>query len=938
VSLADRDHSGNCPQYRAGSIVNYYLDTITASHPTNAREGWYWSPLAEGGTAPFPDVPSPPTREKNAPPTEPVLNGAFTMKSTSESGNPPGYEWTDGENKIRGMEFGTRLVIRDRDDFAAVLTRDRIGGPSPRLRHAPLYIQGNPNRPRFVDTLRFEYMLSGLHGTDQLAVSIDDVHLASCRPDIEDGEWHFIDCTLPAEVLNKAAVLQFELRLGGASVLGQGWIDNITLEKSGGTRVRYDTALQHIATSSPGASAASTLTPRSASSLSASARAESPVAAALDWAPTIVERDVVVTIENSAYAVWNVVADANWVAISPAVLTGSGGTVRVTMDISQLAPGNHVASIRVTPADWAGAPDVGTTIPVVAIVAAPETRAAVENESTLFDAGISVRFQRVDVQGQVTVSRSSVNTFTLPQGLALPSDAVGYRVTATAAFSGPAILGFPFDTRSLGKDAQAAVVRIEGDAVIDVTSGVDLENGIVYATSAVLGDFVVVSDTRARTQFLAEGATGGLFDESIALANPHSVAAEVLVTFLQRDGAPVTRNLTLPAQSHHTITVRHDITELTSDASIVVRPLNGLEVVAERTMTWTQANPYGGHSGSGQTMPSVRWYFAEGATSGPFDLWILLANPHQVEARVRVTFLREDSTTIEQQYVVPAQARLTISVDAIPGLEAAGVSSLVESTNGVAVYAERSMYWSSDGLIWRGGHASPGVARLSPRWMLAEGATGAFFDLYLLLANPHQSVVPVQITFLKMDGTTVMQRLELPPTSRTTIGVDQIPGLEDTGVSMVVEAENGVGVVAERAMYWGDPSHNWIEGHSSPGVAETGARWATAGGEVGQHEGATYILIANPAAEAAQVRVTFLRENGRAPVVKDFTILPASRFNVGVLTGGSADVPEIARERFGAIIESLNGVGIVVEQARYWNANGRQWEGGTNGTAQRLKD
>ena len=42
--------------------------------------------------------------------------------------------------------------------------------------------------------------------------------------------------------------------------------------------------------------------------------------------------------------------------------------------------------------------------------------------------------------------------------------------------------------------------------------------------------------------------------------------------------------------------------------------------------------------------------------------------------------------------------------------------------------------------IWSGGHASTGVTEPSQRWFYAEGATGSFFDTFILLANPQRSM------------------------------------------------------------------------------------------------------------------------------------------------------------------------------------------------------
>jgi hypothetical protein len=65
-------------------------------------------------------------------------------------------------------------------------------------------------------------------------------------------------------------------------------------------------------------------------------------------------------------------------------------------------------------------------------------------------------------------------------------------------------------------------------------------------------------------------------------------------------------------------------------------------------------------------------------------------------------------------------------------------------------------------------------------YYLAEGATGAFFRTDLLLANPNATAAPVTITFFKEDGSTVVDTRTLPATSRATIHVGDIAGLEST--------------------------------------------------------------------------------------------------------------------------------------------------------------
>ena len=93
------------------------------------------------------------------------------------------------------------------------------------------------------------------------------------------------------------------------------------------------------------------------------------------------------------------------------------------------------------------------------------------------------------------------------------------------------------------------------------------------------------------------------------------------------------------------------------------------------------------------------------------------------------------------------------------------------------------------------------------------------------------------------------------------------------------------------------------------------------------------MLLANPGLTAASVTITFLREQA-APLVKTFEVAPQSRRNVSIVGPGS-DVPELANELFGAVVQSSQP--IAVERAMYSTPPGGQpFEAGTNATATRL--
>jgi hypothetical protein len=441
--------------------------------------------------------------------------------------------------------------------------------------------------------------------------------------------------------------------------------------------------------------------------------------------------------------------------------------------------------------------------------------------------------------------------------------------------------------------------------------------------------FAGTDPTIPNTWNLSEGATF-FFVERLAFANPGVERAEFDVTFLREAGDPIVRSYALDGHRRLTVVV-NEIPGLESAAvSAVVNTTKG-GVVVERTMMWDSRDGsfYAGHTGKGIQGARTRWYLAEGDANF-FDTWILFANANATSTEVLVSYLLENGTTIPAAYTVGPHARLTVFANAVPGLAGHPFSATITSSQPITV--ERAMYFGRPGQrFWEGGHASAAVTEPAANWFVAEGRTGPFFDTYLLLANPGADAARATIRYLKPGGGVVERVHDLAPTSRTTILVDGVPGLEDTDVSASIAATQPI--IVERAMYWPEPYTRWYGAHNSAGVTATGTRWALAEGEVGgERDHYTYILLANTGTSPAAVRITFLR-TGAPPVVKEYSVAPTSRFTVWV----NALVPELANEPFGALVESLDGAPLVVERAMYWSSGGQFWAAGTNETAVRLR-
>jgi hypothetical protein len=152
-----------------------------------------------------------------------------------------------------------------------------------------------------------------------------------------------------------------------------------------------------------------------------------------------------------------------------------------------------------------------------------------------------------------------------------------------------------------------------------------------------------------------------------------------------------------------------------------------------------------GHAAAGVPSPATTWYFAEGSAGSFFDTYLLFANPSAQLATVQVEYLRDLGGAVTQTYTVPANSRLSVYVDDVPGIGGASFGARV--TSDVAVVAERAMYWPGGFFDYYEGHVSAGATAPSSVWYLAEGETGGPFDAetYVLISNVTASPVQVRV-------------------------------------------------------------------------------------------------------------------------------------------------------------------------------------------------
>ncbi len=337
-----------------------------------------------------------------------------------------------------------------------------------------------------------------------------------------------------------------------------------------------------------------------------------------------------------------------------------------------------------------------------------------------------------------------------------------------------------------------------GSGAVGYAAAANTAPGPRTGTLTVAGQTVTLTQAGAGyTYYFAEGATiGGFFATRLALLNTDPTAAATVTLDFQLKDTPtvLTHGLSLGPHQRATIdvatlgTVNPALAPLASaEFSTVVR--SNVPLVADRTMTWDKSG-YGSHAETSIDAPASTWYLAEGATIGDFELYYLIQNPNPTPLtnEIEVTYLLPPpAAPLVRTYSMGPNTRRNIVVHAEPGLENAEVSAIIRTPADKPVIVERAMYLTAGGLFYGAGHESAGIRAPATQWFFAEGATGDFFDLFILIGNPNPTGAQVTATFLFDDGTTCRTRvgstvengeLVVGPQSRYNIWVDAltIPG------------------------------------------------------------------------------------------------------------------------------------------------------------------
>lgn len=415
--------------------------------------------------------------------------------------------------------------------------------------------------------------------------------------------------------------------------------------------------------------------------------------------------------------------------------------------------------------------------------------------------------------------------------------------------------------------------------------------GGATATSAIAltygGHNTAGATSPSTTWYFAEGYTGEKFDEWLCLQNPGSVAANVTITYMFREGENQTTSKNISANSRETISVNSDA-GANKEVSIKVEA-DG-QIVAERSMYFNYQNKWpGGHNTLGTTTPANTWYFAEGYTGSGFEEWLTLQNPGATDATVTITYMFRQGETLVRTKTVAANSRETVDVNTDAGADKE-VSIKIESTQ--PLVAEKPIYFEYQGMDpsstfnSSGGHNTIGVTSASNSWYFAEGYTDLLFDNWLTLQNPGATDATATITYyLRGDGTQTNSRT-VAANSRETVYINQDVG---TGKEVSIEIQSTQPLVAERPIYFAMEDFS-DGGHNTIGVTAAQTSWYFAEGYTGDGF-REWLTLQNPNATSANITITYMYRDGDTKTVgRNIPAYSRETVNVNTDVGANKEV------------------------------------------------
>jgi hypothetical protein len=325
------------------------------------------------------------------------------------------------------------------------------------------------------------------------------------------------------------------------------------------------------------------------------------------------------------------------------------------------------------------------------------------------------------------------------------------------------------------------------------------------------------------------------------------------------------------------------------------------------------------------------WYLAEGTSAWGFNTYITIENPNGSDVQARITYMTPAGALAPRNVTLPALSQTTVAPSNDIGFNT-DFSTKVESSNGMPIGVDRTMYWTGPGAPSPEGHSSIGVNSPNATWYLPEGSSAWGFECWLLVQNPNANPATCNFTYMIEGGAPKVVTKTVPANSRQSFNMADEIGQQDASIQVV----SNIPVIAERSMY----RNNRREGSDSIGTTQTSTDYYLAEGTT-NYGFTSYVLVQNPNSSPCIVSLTYMTPQGpksqppfsmaaySRKTVRVNDVLPNSDFSTQV----HADLPVIAERSLywgadTALGEAMHdSVGIAAAHTMWYLPDGQSSEG-----------
>jgi peptidoglycan/xylan/chitin deacetylase (PgdA/CDA1 family) len=349
-------------------------------------------------------------------------------------------------------------------------------------------------------------------------------------------------------------------------------------------------------------------------------------------------------------------------------------------------------------------------------------------------------------------------------------------------------------------------------AIVQSTIAIVAERPMYFTYRGIASGTNVLGATNANssTYYFAAGDSSAGYATFVSILNPSTVdTAHVIIHYYS--GGGLAGFQTLDIAPMHRGTGSPGSAGVYKKVAILVSSTIG--IVVERPMYFSTNIPTAGGATSGAasavgvTGPGSDWLFAEGYTGANFQEYLVLANFTYSDVQVNVKLEYTNGSVQTVPVTVKSLSQYFFDVNnafahPLPGSTPTTTVSAEVTSSTPAIVAERQMYFHYGSQLIPGltdvvGEPGPASHSL---YNFAEGFITSNFYEFLAIQNPTGNAESASVT-LYVNGTPKKVTAQLPPHSRTTLGINGLVGPITATVSISVEASSGV-IVAERPMYF----------------------------------------------------------------------------------------------------------------------------------------